>query len=180
MNGPRLHGERVYLREIKPEDGGDLIAWRNSAEVRRGLYAQPDLIPEAQDAWFQGYLQDPGQVRFIIESREMGPVGSCGLTGRKPLETAANLTIIIGEALARGKGLARESLDLLLDYGFGQWGLHRVTAEVFDDNQPALKLYARVGFVEEGRMRKAHRDAVNGTYTDVVIMGLLQEEWESR
>jgi len=55
----------------------------------------------------------------------------------------------------------------------GNCGIHKI---VYDFNIPAIKLYKKVGFIEEGRKRKAH--FVNGEYHDLIIMGILNEEWK--
>ena len=48
--------------------------------------------------------------------------------------------------------------------------------QVFSDNASALKLYARIGFVQEGRLR-AHA-VRNGVAADVLVMGLLADEYD--
>jgi len=176
VNGPRLEGARVILRPIEPEDHARIVEWRNRPDVRRNIYNQPPLTLENQNAWYARYLKDESQVRFVIEAKESGPAGVCGLTDRRPGEATAMLAVMLGEGAARGKGLAREALEVLLDWGFGPWGLHRVTAEVFAPNEAAIRLYEKLGFVEEGRLRQAHRDPETGGFVDVVVMGKLGSE----
>ncbi len=50
-------------------------------------------------------------------------------------------------------------------------GAHKAALEVWPHNQPALELYARVGFVEEGRKRRHYRRA-DGALWDAILMGL--------
>lgn len=57
-----------------------------------------------------------------------------------------------------------------LGYPFKQLGLKRITAAIRADNDRALAIARRNGFVEEGRKRKAAGDC------DEVILGLLREE----
>jgi RimJ/RimL family protein N-acetyltransferase len=40
-----------------------------------------------------------------------------------------------------------------------------------------MSLYRRLGFVEEGRLRESRRDGA--TYHDVVVMGMLEQEWRA-
>ncbi len=49
--------------------------------------------------------------------------------------------------------------------------------EVYDFNDRGIACYIKVGFIEEGRRRNAA--FINGGYYDVIMMGLLKEEWSS-
>jgi RimJ/RimL family protein N-acetyltransferase len=180
VNGPRLEGERVVLRPIAPADNARIVEWRNRPDVRRNIYNQPPLTLEKQSAWYARYLKDESQARFVIEARGSGPAGVCGLTDRRSGDGSAALASVLGEESARGKGAAREALELLLGWGFREWGLHRVTAEVFAHNAAAVRLYEKLGFAREGVLRQAQRDAETGKFGDVVVMGLLAAEWQSR
>jgi RimJ/RimL family protein N-acetyltransferase len=41
--------------------------------------------------------------------------------------------------------------------------------QVFEDNIPAISLYRKFGFIEEGRKRKAIK--TNNGYKDIILMG---------
>jgi RimJ/RimL family protein N-acetyltransferase len=76
---------------------------------------------------------------------------------------------------AQGQGYGTEVLRWALNWAFNMANLHRVQLEVYGWNEVALKTYHRVGFQEEGRLRKAvWRD---GQWWDEIWMGVLQEEW---
>lgn len=66
----------------------------------------------------------------------------------------------------------RGALKKILSYPFDQLGLGRVTAVCLSSNARAINLNRKLGFKEEGRMRRAAGD------DDVIIMGLLKEEAE--
>ncbi len=54
-------------------------------------------------------------------------------------------------------------------------GAHKLSLQVWPHNEAALRLYARHGFVEEGRLRRHYRRR-NGELWDAVMMGLVLEE----
>jgi RimJ/RimL family protein N-acetyltransferase len=74
----------------------------------------------------------------------------------------------------RGQGLGRRLLQETLDRAFAT-GLRRIELDVFASNLAAQRLYARAGFVIEGRKR--HARILDGVEDDIVVMGLLREEW---
>ncbi|MCI0520159.1 MAG: GNAT family N-acetyltransferase, partial [Chloroflexi bacterium] len=70
------------------------------------------------------------------------------------------------------------ALDLLLRFAFRELNLYRLTALVADYNEPAKRLFAQAGFVEEVRRREAlHRD---GRRWDQLFLGLLRQDWEGK
>jgi RimJ/RimL family protein N-acetyltransferase len=81
----------------------------------------------------------------------------------------------IGEASERRKGLGTEVLQMLLRYAFDELNLYRLTAQVPEYNQAALRLAEKAGFVEEVRRREAQQR--EGRYWDLLHLGLLKEEW---
>ncbi len=66
---------------------------------------------------------------------------------------------------------SRAVLRGLFWYPFGQIGCHRVTGTTEHTNQSVRAFLCRIGFCEEGVMRRAFR---NGS--DAVIYGMLREE----
>jgi ribosomal protein S18 acetylase RimI-like enzyme len=53
-------------------------------------------------------------------------------------------------------------------------GLHKLCLEVFPSNAPAIALYTKFGFSEEGRRPRQYRRA-NGELWDAIVMGLALE-----
>ena len=53
---------------------------------------------------------------------------------------------------------------------------YRFWLDVLDNNDRALHVYRKIGFLEEGVMRKAWRFA-DGTRRDLILMSLLRPEW---
>lgn len=74
----------------------------------------------------------------------------------------------------RGQGLGIRLLGATLDRAFAK-GLRRIELDVFASNSAALRLYERAGFATEGRKRRAR--ILDGVEDDILIMGLLHEEW---
>ena len=73
----------------------------------------------------------------------------------------------------RGKGLGRRLLDAVLAEAWNT-GLERIDLEVYASNEAAVALYRKTSFQTEGVKRRAR--FFEGSYEDVLIMGLLRPE----
>jgi len=76
---------------------------------------------------------------------------------------------------APNRGLGRGLLLSVLDRVFQQHGAHRLWLDVFVTNTRARRLYASLGFREEGLLR----DSIlrDGRYQSQVLMSLLEHEY---
>lgn len=80
-------------------------------------------------------------------------------------------TVFMGlRSEVRALGIGQVLLASALDQAWNN-GLYRVQLDVYADNAPAIGLYRKFGFVDEGIRKHAHcRD---GCYRDVLCMALL-------
>lgn len=68
----------------------------------------------------------------------------------------------------RGKGLGSKLLTAVLDHS-KRFGLEKVELQVYTSNAPAIALYKKCGFEEEGRIRKYRK--LDNQYFDCLMMG---------
>ncbi|KAH9838845.1 putative gnat family protein [Teratosphaeria destructans] len=108
------------------------------------------------------------------------PVGLVSLKGIAP-HMAHHRCTDMGIDISRqyqGRGYGSEAIRWTLRWAFEYGNLHRVELSAFEWNEGARRLYERLGFVPEGRRRKAL--FYKGRYWDMVEMGMLAEEWRAR
>jgi RimJ/RimL family protein N-acetyltransferase len=74
---------------------------------------------------------------------------------------------------ARGRGVGRTAVSLLVEWAFARLDLHRLEITTTPDNLAARALAAEVGFVEEGIMRA--RNFERGRNVDVVLLARLRK-----
>jgi len=170
-----LQGERVLLRPLRRADTEILHAyWSDLGMSTRASNRPPRTYTvEATQAMFDDFAKQESMVRFVIEV-DGEVVGDCSL---HDIDTH-NRTCEVGISIGRphwSRGYGQESLRLLVDFAFKHHNMHRVALEVLADDPRAVTCYRKVGFIEEGRLRQ--RDWRAGTYHDVLIMGILYEEW---
>ena len=107
------------------------------------------------------------------------PIGYLVMWSRGGSEALHHRAADMGFALGpeyRGKGYGSEAINWAVDWGFLRAGLHRVGLQAFGCNPAALRLYKKLGFVEEGREREAL--LFERKWYDVYSMGMLEHEWE--
>jgi [ribosomal protein S5]-alanine N-acetyltransferase len=90
-----------------------------------------------------------------------------------------NRRLEVGFLLARafwGHGFMAEAMQALLEFCFLGLGMNRVEATVNPDNRAAIRLIERVGFQFEGGPLRG-RQQVAGEFRDLLIFGLLRQDW---
>lgn len=176
-----LRGSRVQLRGITREDLPRLHTFNNELEVELaggGDPPEPQSITRLEKEFDQqesgGGRDGP---RFAIElNGEM--IGHCGLFNLSTTSRTCELGITIGDVNLWGQGYGRESLELLINYAFRYLNYRKVWLHVHAANGRAITAYGACGFQEEGRLR-SHVWS-DGQYDDLIVMGLLKDEWQSR
>jgi diamine N-acetyltransferase len=179
MNKPGfLVGERLYLRPVEREDLALIREWANDPELRRLTgEVRPMTLADAE-AFFAKVNEDDDRVWFIVALKENdAPIGEAGLLRMFPAWRTTDLSIIIGEKDARGKGYGSEATELLLDYAFGYLNFHRVAVGVVGFNDAALRFYEKIGFRKEGIQRDGYY--CNHAYHDFVMMSILEDEFRA-
>ncbi len=190
-----LVGEKVVLDAIDPEDIEWMRQQRNDPEMRKYFREWKDISKDQQLKWYasRGNNSDPNHVYFAIreipedgvQSCPLGCdknnkvlcstdlVGCCGLHYVDWRLRSAEFGVFLG-AKARGKGLGREALELMFDYGFREMNLHKIWCEIYDNNT-AIDFYRSFGFVDEGVLRDNY--FCNGKYGNSIRMSVLEDEW---
>jgi RimJ/RimL family protein N-acetyltransferase len=173
-----LRGQKTLLRAITRGDLERLWQFNNDVEVELaggGDPPMPQSLARLQ-AEYEIDITKGGRdgARFAIEADEKC-IGQCALFNFNETAQTCELGITIGDKAYWGRGYGRDAIHSLLDYAFHLRNMHRVYLSVNGNNQRAIRAYKSCGFVEEGSLR-AHVWH-NGDYIDLVMMGLLREEW---
>jgi RimJ/RimL family protein N-acetyltransferase len=173
-----LQGPRVRLRSIARDDLPRLWAFHNDLAVELASGGDPPL-PQSLARLQAEFDQDAARggrdpTKFAIEV-DGQCVGTCALFHPDATAQTCELGVGIGERDYWGKGYGREAVRLLLEYAFKYLNYRKVWLRVHGANERAIRAYRACGFVEEGRQR-AHVWS-NGAYDDLVLMGVLRDEW---
>lgn len=170
------------LRPMQQDDLATVARWfrdvRDLASFDRS--ARIPLSPEATaKAWDldAAPAAQAGRCWFTILDNGGTPAGITGFEAISGINRDAVIALFVDKP-ARRKGLGIRSLGLMLDFGFNQLGLHRVTSYYRADNAGSASVTGQAGFSCEGRMRAAW--FAEGRRHDMVVVGLLAQEWQDR
>jgi len=171
-----LKTNRITLTSITEDDLPVLFDWINDREQVLLNAPYKPIVDSRHRAWFDSIQTRNDLVIFGIRLLETNKlIGSCQLHNINYIHRSAELQIRLGDNSEWGLGYGTEAVRLLLDFAFKDLNLKKVHLHVFSTNSRAIGVYEKVGFVREGLLRKAAH--VDGAYIDVVVMGILREEY---
>jgi ribosomal-protein-alanine N-acetyltransferase len=172
--------DRIDLQTVEEDDIEFLQRGVNHPEVRRyiGAFRTP-INGERYREIFESIDSDEEGATLLAvphEGEHAGePIGSVQLYPINNARGQANFGIwFIPEAW--GNGYATEASAYLIDYGFQQLRLHRISAVSDAPNTASIALCERLGFVHEGTSREY--GFADGEYVDLERYGLLADEWD--
>lgn len=172
-----IQGEAIILRPVEQTDLERLVAWRNDPSISKYFFNVFPLSMAGQRNWFEDLLEREDKRLFIIDTTEKVPVGTVGLDNIDFKNQRAEFGSLLIQPSHQGKGLALDATKSLLKFAFDDLNLNRICLQVFDWNKPAIQLYLRCGFQEEGLLRQSvYKD---GGFQDVLLMAILREEFNS-
>ena len=158
---PPLETGRIRLRLLEEQDLSRTLAWRNQDHIRRWFFSSAPLAPQQHAHWFACYRNRDDDFVFIIEEsggQALRPIGQAALYNIDwPQGTAEFGRLMIGEADAAGRGLAREATEAVIALALEQFGLREVHLDVLPNNVRAIGVYEACGFEVTGRTEKALR-----------------------
>lgn len=177
---PVLESPRLRLRALRDEDAAALLVLHGDADVMRYW----STSPWADIARAHAHLQ---RARRDMESGDVLP---WAIANRASDDLIGTLTLFridrdhrraeIGYALGSahwGRGLASEALRQVLHHAFDTLDLGRIEADTDPRNAPSRRMLERLGFVQEGTLRR--RWLVNDEWCDTAFYGLLREDFRA-
>ena len=169
---------RCVLRPPEPMDTELLYKYKNDVETA-GLLGGFHVGLSRADIteWIERHRKNKTDVLWVIaDQSDDSCLGHVGLYQVDHRIRCAEFAIMIGARDRWGKGLGREVTTYVVQWGFTNLNLNRVSLSVLATNDRAIRLYRSLGFVEEGRCRQAQFK--DGAYLDVIMMAILKSEHE--
>ena len=141
----------LIVRSIKPADADDVAA----IYAHESVIANTGQIPHRDAAFWQNFYKsrDPGGVELVceIEGRAVGHLGMILNHGPRR-KHVASFGISVHPDF-QGRGVGNALMTEMLNMADNWLNLLRVELMVASENQRAMKLYEKHGFVVEGEAR---------------------------
>jgi ribosomal-protein-alanine N-acetyltransferase len=114
----------------------------------------------------------------LIDKKQNVSIGECGFHTWNKTHRRAELFYSMHHEEFKQRGLMKEALAYVLNYGFTEMYLHRIAALIAKENLASYKLLKHSGFSFEGTMREDY--VVNGINEDSDCYSLLEHEWKKK
>lgn len=169
-------GDRCYLRLMEVRDVPYKVKWVNNPEIRSTLNFDYPVSEIGTKQWLNHACTNPTRKDFFVcDSKTNEPIGFGGLIGIDYKNSKAESYMTIGETGYQGKGYGYEIRKIILDYAFQELNLNKVYAYVWEKNVPMYNLNKKVGFQEEGFLKK---DILShGELRSRYVMGILRQDY---
>ncbi|MBM3662332.1 MAG: GNAT family N-acetyltransferase [Actinobacteria bacterium] len=167
---------QVVVRPWRPEDAGWVTDACQDTGIQRWTTV-PSPYTRADAEWFVGELAPSAWADgtalhgAVVDPGSGEGLGSVALGFHAPVPG-------VGEAgywtapNRRRRGVASAALDLVVEWGFGEAGLHRVELLIDPRNAASRAVALQSGFVSEGVLRR--RGTLRGVVHDVEVFAVLR------
>ncbi|TMI95270.1 MAG: GNAT family N-acetyltransferase [Bacteroidetes bacterium] len=174
---PELKTQRLLLRKLEITDANEIFFLRSNEEVLRYLGREPaKTVAEAEEfiskikkavdendsvLWGITFLSDPSTI-----------IGTICLWNFEKENYRSEIGYILHPDHWR-KGIMKEAINSVVDYGFDVLGLHSIGASLSPENIASSSVLESAGFVKEAHLKESFY--FNGKFTDKAIYSRLKK-----
>jgi len=174
----------ITLAYFTKDDFESLLNWIPNEELLLNWAGTQFRFPLTAKK-LQGYIQEANDFdrsdKFIykaVDSESGETVGHISLTAINRHNRSARITrVLVGDIASRGKGIGEQMVKAVMEIGFEQLHLHRMSLGVYDINESAIRCYLKCGFKSDGVLRDIQRH--HDTYWSLMEMSILENEWRA-
>jgi putative acetyltransferase len=163
----------ITIRRVEPTDFEALQRVYSGSRV---IWGTAQLPYPSVEMWRKRLAEPPEGMFGIVACIDDQVVGHLNIhtsPDRPRRRHAGQIGMVVRDDF-QGQGVGTALLQAAIDLADNWLNLRRLELEVYTDNEPAVRLYARAGFAIEGTLRQyAFRD---GQYVDVYTMARFRPE----
>lgn len=172
-------GDKIRLRALTSDDVGFRFAQSLDSVSREEFNIGIELptTVELQKAWLEkhgGCKQVNNMIAFALETHEQECTGMATMHSIDERHGKFSFSVLVARQY-RKRGYAEDAVRLILKYGFMERRLQKCNSACVSYNTASIQLHRKLGFIEEGRLR---RDSFyNGEFHDEILWGMTLEEY---
>jgi ribosomal protein S18 acetylase RimI-like enzyme len=163
----------VVIRQAKTFDAEALVRAEREITLNPGhMILQPHEIDDGQCRDKIEQLSDHPRGVYLVAEIDKAVIGHAVLDPQK-LEAIQHVALMMTAVHPghQGHGIGQKLTTALIEWAKSRTPLEKIELQVRSTNAPALSLYKKVGFQEEGRRLRRVKLA-DDQYIDDVLMGL--------
>lgn len=173
---PELKTGRLLLRKLSREDAPEMFFLRSNEDVLRFLGREPaKSVTEAEE--FIGKINKGIEenesilwgIAFVNKPETL--IGTICLWNLQKENYRGEIGYILHPEHWR-KGIMKEAIDCVVDYGFTILKLHSIEAQLSSGNLASAAVLEKTGFTREGHLRENHY--FRGEFSDTLIYSRLK------
>jgi len=166
--------EKAELKDIKESNLKQILDWRNQESIRQVMYNSDIILMDQHVQWFKRLQKSETAISKIFYYDQV-PYGVLNINQIDRINNKCEWGFYIGANNAP-KGMGTILGFTSLNYIFNELLIRKLSAEVLNINKKSATFHQKLGFIQEGLLRK--HIIKDGTYIDILLYGLLKEEWE--
>ncbi|OPY84096.1 MAG: Spermidine N(1)-acetyltransferase [Smithella sp. PtaU1.Bin162] len=172
-----LSNENLFLRPSSTADAPLRYQWFNDPEFTKLYLGRPATTSYRQIEEEIGLSTSSplSTGLFELSIRTAGDNFYIGNTFFRKIDwqnRSAEYGIFLGPQELWGRKTGTEVTRMMLQYGFDEFGFHRIWLTVFSYNFRAIKCFEKCGFEKEGLLR--HVIFSGGQFNDVILMSIIK------
>ncbi|MDR2178912.1 MAG: GNAT family N-acetyltransferase [Synergistaceae bacterium] len=156
----------MIIRPVRVGDAEDVHTIRVMPGVMENILGMASERVSYTDEFIRSLSQDDHVLVAEVEGTVVG-IAALQVSARARLRHTAEFGINV-RADRQRHGIGKALMSALLDIADNWLKLKRVELSVFTDNEPAIALYRKMGFVVEGT--KKYAAVRNGIHADEYLM----------
>lgn len=176
----RLETARFFVREARMEDASAQWGnWMADPEASHMLNAPAKALSQAEVADYIKKFDQRTHLLLVIIEKASGRIIGCFRIDIDQKLGRFLVSMIVGEAHYRHKGIMNELTVPFRDYFFGTLGLKTMLGMVLSHNEPVIRYLVKTGLNLDKKIERHIKSRVSDVMLDMCFFSQTAEGWRA-
>lgn len=171
----------ISLFDLSHLNSDEYLSWLHDIEVLKTLnlpeyISKPVRIEDLQKYCECLWASESDIFLALSDVSDNTFIGTSRISRINQYAGTADIGIMIGNRSFWGQGYATEALRMICSYLFAAIRIRKLTAGAMANNHAMLRVFEKLGFVIEGKLRL--QDRLDDEYIDHFLLGCLRDEFK--